>query len=86
MPHSLSSHPSYSVGEPPQGNRGWSEEGSSDALVLLFCSAIDDVIEGEWRKFVPSSHVELVLKFHPREEQREGSVLPVGRTYSQPRG
>lgn len=44
------------------------------------------MMEGERRKFVPSSHVELVLKFNPREEQREASVLSVGRTYSQPEG
>lgn len=84
--HSLSYHVPYSLGEPPQGNRAWSEEGSSDALASLFCGAADDVLEGERRKFVPGSHVELVLKFHPREEQREASVLPVGRTYGQPRG
>lgn len=62
------------------------EKRSSDALVSLFCGAINDVLEGERRKFVPSSHVELVLELHPGEEQRGTSVLPAGRTCSQLRG
>jgi len=78
--YSVSSHTVHSVGERPQENRALSEERSSDALASLFCGAINDVLEGERRKFVPGSHIELVLELHPGEEQRGVSMLPAGRT------
>lgn len=79
--HSVSSHTSHSVGDQSQGNRAQSQKQSSDAPVSLVCSAIDDALEGERRKFVPSSHVELVLELHPGKEKRRALVLPTSRTY-----
>lgn len=77
--HSVSPHIPYPVGELPQENRAWSKKQSSNALDSLFCGATDDALEGEWRKFVPSSNVELVLELHPGEEQSRMSVQPIGR-------
>lgn len=55
-------------GQPMPGSKAWSEKWRINALALVFCSAIYDVLEGERRKFVPSSHIELVLELHPGEE------------------